>query len=104
MITDKERILSAAAKVERLKDHGDPDFYMTSFTIAEARALVNRVIRLESRMEAIITGDTPRPLGVAYREDKVPSKLDRCKHNFYLYEDCYGCVVDFLGKALDYDG
>ena len=55
---------------------------------------------LRDAIANVIAGNFPRPRETLYREDGKPSKHDKCKHGPTMYEDCEGCVCDYLMTAM----
>ncbi len=51
-------------------------------------------------LKRIAEGDEPRPLGIRWRADGKPSKLDCCVHDVRLCDTCGNCVADFANAAL----
>ena len=55
---------------------------------------------LVEALEAIRDGDVPRPIGKQWRADCKPSKNDKCVHDVWMYDDCNGCIGEFIDAAL----
>lgn len=68
--------------------------------IKERREAADEIERLREALEKIATQDTPRSEGEKYRDDGKYSKLDKCKHGLFMYEDCDQCISDFARSAL----
>lgn len=75
----------------------DPEANANAALIVRA---VNAHYELLAALRSIADGDVPRPLGDRYRSDGAPSKVDKCVHGQYMYEDCGSCIEDFADSAL----
>lgn len=55
--------------------------------------------KLKMGIQAGIDGNYPRKRAVPYNKDKI-SKLDKCPHDKYFYEDCEECLCDYLRDLM----
>lgn len=60
---------------------------------AIALALVTAERRGMDRAANLLEAGYDRVPGESWREDGSPSKLDKCAHGLYDYEDCERCAV-----------
>jgi hypothetical protein len=63
-------------------------------------ALEQRVKVLEGALQTISVGEEPRPVGIRWRQDGRPSKLDRCVHEIAMHDTCGQCISEFASSAL----
>lgn len=123
MPTDEKlrELLGAATKGEwfiagkqTIKVKGDPKFggdgwigkahwnngRANTAVMAIGKEAIAEVLRLRAALQKIADGDTPRPVAAHWFPNESPTKLDRCSHMFWMYEDCPDCISDFARTAL----
>ena len=85
--------------VRRLRCYADiDDAVYNPWVYGEA---ADRIEKLEAALRNIAEGDIPRTVKIAFRDDRQPSKNDRCEHGQSFYEDCGCCIEDYARKALE---
>lgn len=67
---------------------------------AERDAAIKERNRFRGVLEMLLGSGPPRPRHSPYRTHGMPSKHDRCKHGFAMYEDCGQCTDEFIRAAL----
>lgn len=88
--------------VKRLRQIGEGAYVgAVSDDRKAAREAASRIEKLEAALRNIAEGDIPRTVKIPFRDDRQPSKLDRCEHDRWFYEDCGYCIEDYAHKALD---
>lgn len=120
--TSERNLMAAAAdEIERLRAGGCARDQTTTQFCAEAvrlqavmermrewenhivrdRATLNaEIARLREALQKIADMSVPRPVKFRYRDDRLPSKHDRCAHDFALWEDCPDCASEYARAAL----
>lgn len=56
--------------------------------------------RAHSALEKIRDGVVQRNVTWTFRVDGVASKHDKCRHGLAMYEDCEGCVTEYIERIL----
>lgn len=67
---------------------------------ASVRHYEERIDNLEAALRNISEGDIPRTVKKFFRDDRKPSKNDRCEHGRWMYEECWCCVEDYAREVL----
>lgn len=60
----------------------------------------DEIERLREALQKIADGDVERVSAEKWRTDGKYSKLDKCKHGLFMYEECGECVREFVRAAL----
>ena len=102
--TDVE--VEAAIEIDRLRAEAAQHMrrYLTAMMGRQlwreaCEAAEREIQRLHDRLEKIATGDVPRSVGTAWRQDGRSSKNDTCAHHEPMYRDCSDCLSDFARAA-----
>ena len=77
-------------------DHKPFEGAVEYITLADHERLVKEAVEAEMAAVNALSDDYPRPVAVAYNDDKSYSRHDCCAHGLTMYQECAECLADAI--------